>query len=31
MEHYYDKGLEWLDGGLTPPHPRIALGKTEWA
>ena len=28
MEHYYDKGLlEWLDGGLAPPRPRIVLDK----
>ena len=28
MEHYYDKGLlEWFDGGLAPPHPRIVLNK----
>ena len=28
MEHYYDKGLlEWLDGGLAIPHPRIILDK----
>ena len=31
MEHYYDKGLlEWLDGGLAPPRPRIVLDK-QWA
>ena len=28
MEHYYDKGLlEWLDGGLALPHPRIVFDK----
>ena len=28
MEHYYDKGLlEWPDGGLAPPRPRIVLDK----
>jgi len=28
MERYYDKGLlEWLDGGLALPHPRIILDK----
>ena len=36
MEHYYDKGLlEWLDGGLAPPRPRIVLdkqsGPEQWA
>ena len=28
MEHYYEKGLlEWPDGGLAPPRPRIVLDK----
>ena len=28
MERYYDKGLlEWFDGGLVPPRPRIVLDK----
>jgi len=36
MEHYCDKGLlEWLDGGLAPPRPRIVLdkqsGPEQWA
>ena len=36
MEHYYDKGLlEWPDGGLAPPRPRIVLdkqsGPEQWA
>ena len=31
MEHYHDRGLlQWLDGGLAPPHPRIVLDK-QWA
>ena len=28
MEHYHDRGLlQWLDGGLAPPHPRIVLDR----
>ena len=28
MEHYYDKRLlEWLDGGLAPPQPKIVHDK----
>ena len=27
MEHFHDKGLGWLDGGMAPPHPQTILNK----